>query len=202
VSRFLPDLAGFLSAWLPPPPARVLDAGCGAGDVTRHLAAEGYDAVGLDPIAPDEPPFVRGRLEDVDKGAWPLWLSANQFDAAVAVRSLHHVDDLDEALDALGAALRPGGRIAVYEFAVEGLDDVALRWLRERGVDLDRAPERVFTLADVRAALDRRFAPLHFEPAAYHSLEHDRPDLLDAERAAIAGGELRPGAAYMVYERR
>jgi SAM-dependent methyltransferase len=182
----------------------VLDAGCGAGDLTRHLAAEGYDAVGLDPIAPDEPPFLRGRLEDLGRETGPPTQVRPlfPFDAAVAVRSLHHVDDLDEALDALAAALRPGGRIAVYEFAVEGLDDAALRWLGARGIDLDGAPEGIFTLADVRAALDRRFEPLHFEPAAYHSLEHDRPDLLEAERAAIAGGELRPGSAYMVYERR
>jgi SAM-dependent methyltransferase len=193
VSGFLPELTGFLAAWLPPAPARVLDAGCGAGAVTHHLIARGYDAVGLDPVAPDEPPFARGRLED---------LPANpRFDAAVAIRSLHHVDDLDDALDALAASLAPGARIVGYEFAVEGMDDAALRWLNERGIEVDGAPHGIFTLAEVKAALDRRFRPLHFEAAPYHSLEWDRLDLLEAERAAIAGGEIAPGAAYMVHER-
>jgi SAM-dependent methyltransferase len=193
VSDFVGELEGFLAAWLPPAPARVLDAGSGAGAFTHHLIAQGYDAVGLDPIAADEPPFVRARLEDLPPNP--------PFDAAVAIRSLHHVDDLDEALDALAAALPPGARIVGFEFAVESMDAPALRWLRAHGIDVGGAPHDIFTLAEVRAALDRHFRPVHFEPAPYHSLEHGRPDLLDAERAAIAGGEIAAGAAYMVHER-
>jgi SAM-dependent methyltransferase len=201
VSDFVAELAEFLEAWLPRPPARVLDVGSGAGGFTHHLIAKGYDAVGLDPIAPDEPPFVRGRLEDLDKGVRPLCRTTVRFDAAIAIRSLHHVDDLDEALDALAAALRPGARIVGYEFAAEGMDAAALRWLNDHGIETDGAPHEIFTLAEVRAALDRHFRPLHFEPAPYHALEWGRPDLLDAERAAIAGGEIPPGAAYMVHAR-
>ena len=33
---------------LPAPPARVLDLGCGTGTLSELLAAEGYDAVGVD----------------------------------------------------------------------------------------------------------------------------------------------------------
>jgi SAM-dependent methyltransferase len=198
--NFLPELTGFLAAWLPPAPARVLDIGSGAGAFTHHLIAQGYDAVGLDPIAPEEPPFARGRLEDLRKGVRPLCRTTVRFDAAIAIRSLHHVDDLDEALDALAGALRPGARIVGFEFAVEAMDDAALRWLSGHGIEADGAPHEIFTLAEVRAALDRHFRPLHFEPALYHALDWGRPDLRDAERAAIAGGEIPPGAAYMVHE--
>jgi SAM-dependent methyltransferase len=38
----------FLRAHLPPPPTRVLDAGCGPGRYCGRLAAEGYEAVGVD----------------------------------------------------------------------------------------------------------------------------------------------------------
>ncbi|MGC9467732.1 MAG: class I SAM-dependent methyltransferase [Anaerolineae bacterium] len=38
----------FLRRWLPAPPSRVLDVGCGTGHYTGSLAAEGFDAVGVD----------------------------------------------------------------------------------------------------------------------------------------------------------
>jgi SAM-dependent methyltransferase len=38
----------FLREHLPPPPARVLDAGCGTGRYCGRLAAEGFAAVGVD----------------------------------------------------------------------------------------------------------------------------------------------------------
>ena len=39
---------GFLRRYLPAPPASVLDVGCGTGHYTGALAADGYDAVGID----------------------------------------------------------------------------------------------------------------------------------------------------------
>src|SRR5437763_11949268 len=41
----------FLLARLPPPPARLLDAGCGLGTTLRKLVSLGYDVTG---ITPDE----------------------------------------------------------------------------------------------------------------------------------------------------
>lgn len=37
-----------LAKWLPPPPARILDAGCGTGSLCLVLTALGYDITGID----------------------------------------------------------------------------------------------------------------------------------------------------------
>lgn len=54
-----PPALDFVSAHLPPPPARALDVGCGEGALTRELAARGYDARGIDPHAPEGALFER-----------------------------------------------------------------------------------------------------------------------------------------------
>jgi 2-polyprenyl-3-methyl-5-hydroxy-6-metoxy-1,4-benzoquinol methylase len=83
----------FLRAHLPPPPARVLDVGCGQGEITTMLAAAGYDAIGIDPNAPQGGRFRRIRLEDVDP------VEDGPFAAVVASLSLHHVRDLAGVFD-------------------------------------------------------------------------------------------------------
>src|SRR5947209_908993 len=49
--RYLAEM-GALLALLPPPPARLLDLGCGTGWTSVFFARAGYDVVGVD-IAPD-----------------------------------------------------------------------------------------------------------------------------------------------------
>ena len=78
---------------LPPSPARVLEVGCGAGDLARALSAEGYSVLAIDPDAPEEPIFRRTTIEALD--------DPGPFDAVVASLSLHHVEDLGGVLDKL-----------------------------------------------------------------------------------------------------
>ena len=56
------DPAAFVLSQLPPPPARVLEVGCGAGELALALDAAGYDVVAVDPRAPDGPIFRRTTL--------------------------------------------------------------------------------------------------------------------------------------------
>src|SRR5207244_11070644 len=49
--RYLAELGAIL-ALLPPPPARLLDLGCGTGWTSVFFARAGYDVVGVD-LAPD-----------------------------------------------------------------------------------------------------------------------------------------------------
>src|SRR3954454_20358803 len=107
VTHLTADLLGFVEEWLPPAPARVLEVGCGDGAVTRHLIGSGYEVLGIDPGAPEGPAFGRTTLEAFAPDA--------RFDAAVALRSLHHVGDLRAAVDSLVRALRPGARVVVFE---------------------------------------------------------------------------------------
>jgi Methyltransferase domain len=110
----MPEFAAFVMSLLPP--ARVIEIGCGdEGGVVPVLVAAGYDAVGVDPRAPEGAHFRRADFREVD-GA---------FDAAVAGRVLHHLTPLDEALDHL-ASLAP--LLLVDEFAWDLIDPELQAW--------------------------------------------------------------------------
>ena len=174
----------------------MLDVGYGDGSATRLLAAKGYSTLGLDPVAPEEPGFRRGRLEDLEPDG--------EFDAAVAVRSLHHLHDLARAVDSLADALASGARLVVFEFAIEAVDEAARRWCAEHGLWRPTSPEsapEVIPLATLRLALEARFRVLEEDPGPYHARESGRPEVEPAEREAIAGGRILPAGARLAYER-
>ncbi|RMG20550.1 MAG: class I SAM-dependent methyltransferase [Deltaproteobacteria bacterium] len=111
-----------------PAGARVLDVGCGPGAVAARLAAAGHPVVGLD-VDPQavEAAKARGidaRLEDIREHA------GGNYDAIVFAWSLHHVRDLEGALDAAWARLRPGGRLLVLEMAFDEVDEKTKAWAR------------------------------------------------------------------------
>jgi SAM-dependent methyltransferase len=196
MAHLTPDLLEFVLRWLPRPGTRVLEVGCGDGSLTRLLAERGYQTLGLDPDAPNEPGFGRGTLEELDPVA--------AFDAAVAIRSLHHLHDPDRALDNLRDALGPGARLVVFEFSIRNVDAAARRWLAAHELphpvtETDRAD--VIPLDRLRPELERRFRPLLAEPAGYLSREAGREDLVAAEESAIRAGELKPAGLRLVLER-
>jgi SAM-dependent methyltransferase len=111
----------FVRDQLPPPPARVLEVGCGSlGGFVPALLDDGYQAVGVDPEAPEGPHYQQLELERYDP-PWPV-------ECVVASASLHHVADLDAALDRLQALLLPDGVLVVVEWAWERFDDATARW--------------------------------------------------------------------------
>lgn len=110
----------FLREWLPAPPARVLEVGCGQGELTTALSVAGYDVVGIDPAAPQGELFRRLTLDELD--------DTERYAAVVAAHSLHHIRDLDAALEKIGALLQPEGLIVVDEFAWDLLDEPTLDW--------------------------------------------------------------------------
>jgi Methyltransferase domain len=58
------ELATFVYAQLPPTPARVLEIGCGGGDLARAVARRGYEIVAIDPLAPEGEIFEPVSLEE------------------------------------------------------------------------------------------------------------------------------------------
>ncbi|HWL97816.1 MAG TPA: class I SAM-dependent methyltransferase [Nocardioidaceae bacterium] len=128
--RWLTAALPFVREHLPPPPARVLEIGCGPlGGFVPALELAGYDVVGVDPDAPDGDAFVRSEFEQYDVGR-PL-------DAVVACTSLHHVRDLDEVLDLVRGSLTAGGTFVVVEWAHERFDDATAQWCFDRLPDSD-----------------------------------------------------------------
>ena len=109
----------FVRSELPPPPARVLEVGCGAGELALALSAAGWRVTAVDPRAPEGEPFVRAAVEELDAA------DHGPFDAAVAVLSLHHAGNMGAALDTVRSLLRPGGVFVVDEFRKEHLADRA-----------------------------------------------------------------------------
>lgn len=110
----------FVLSQLPPPPARVLEAGAGRGELARSLSGAGYDVLAVDPAAPEGELFRRIKLEELDGGG--------EFDAVAMVATLHHVADLDVALDKVVEVLRPRGALILDDFAHDRLDERTSEW--------------------------------------------------------------------------
>ena len=79
---------------------KVLDLGCGDGQIARALAAQGSDVLGVDPtqlhidVAIERgggPRYVLG-------GATKIPADDNSFDAVVACLVFEHIDQMDEAM--------------------------------------------------------------------------------------------------------
>jgi SAM-dependent methyltransferase len=203
----------FIRSQLPPPPARVIELGCGeAGGHIPALVRAGYDATGVDPAAPEGSAYRQAAFEDY----WP----DGPADAVIASVSLHHVDDPGAALDQVAEILGPDGILIVVEWISEDFDEATARWCF--GHQLRDADEQDGWLAElyahwtesglswdeffggwlehhglhpasvIRRELDARFTASHLSTAPYYFA-----DLLDAdaaeEQAAIDAGQLRAG---------
>jgi SAM-dependent methyltransferase len=105
-------------------PIRVLEVGCGEGELARTLARVGHSVTAIDPQAPEGPIFRRTRIEEFTDPA--------QFDHVVAILSLHHVEDLGMALSNMADLLRAGGTLIVVEFAWDRIDEATAEWALER----------------------------------------------------------------------
>ncbi|HXH89374.1 MAG TPA: methyltransferase domain-containing protein [Gaiellaceae bacterium] len=106
---------------LPGPPARLLEIGCGQGALTTALSVAGYAILGIDPAAPQSEFFRRLTFDDLDE--------PGPYDGVLAASSLHHIRDLDAALDKVVALLGPEGVFVVEEFGWDQLDDATFDWL-------------------------------------------------------------------------
>ena len=104
---------------------RVLDAGVGAGRYAEIVAAKGGEVVGVDlTTAVDAAWQSIGRRERVhlaqaDIFAMPL--RAASFDMAYSIGVLHHTPDTRAAFERVARMVKPGGGLAVYLYARNGL---------------------------------------------------------------------------------
>jgi SAM-dependent methyltransferase len=199
----------FVRDWLPAPPARVLEIGCGPlGGFVPKLSASGYGAVGVDPKAPDGADYRQVEFEHADLPA--------TFDAVVASTSLHHVNDPAEVIEHAASMLASAGTFIVIEWAWEDFDESTARWCfarlrpageagwlhrhRDRWATSGRdwtsylrgwaEEERVHRASALVHLLDQRFDRQHISREPY--LFPDLPETsVEDELTAIEAGQIR-----------
>ncbi len=94
-------------------PGRVLDVGCGSGELLARYRASGWEPFGIDPSAAAVA-AAHGRGITVHEGSLSdhPWKPAT-FDLIVFSHSLEHIPEPLDALSAAFELLVPGGRIAI-----------------------------------------------------------------------------------------
>src|SRR6476620_4166221 len=100
----------FIKRSLPAAARRVLEIGCGSGELAASLLQDGVSIIAID----HDPDFEDG-----------------QFDAVLFTRSLHHIYPLDKAVQRAADSLVIGGRLIVEDFAYETAEEKTLQWFAD-----------------------------------------------------------------------
>lgn len=109
-----------LNMLLPKPGERILDVGCGTGQLTVDIAKAGAEVIGLDvsqqmiKAARQNYPDLRFEVADIAATNY-----AGEFDAVFSNAALHWVKNQESAITAIARALKPGGRL-VFEMGCRG----------------------------------------------------------------------------------
>jgi SAM-dependent methyltransferase len=102
---------------------RVLDWGCGRGQMTRRLVDAGISVEAFDYGGPDAPdgPVQLEHFPEIEAyvASDPVRLpyGDDEFDAVLSFGVLEHVESPDASLDELRRILRPGGTLYVFKLA-------------------------------------------------------------------------------------
>jgi SAM-dependent methyltransferase len=205
----------FVRQHLPPPPCRVLDIGCGPlGGFVPALRAEGYDAEGIDPDAP------QGRL--YHQVEFEKYVGEQPVTAIVASTSLHHVSDLHAVVDLIARRLEPDGVLVVVEWARERFDEASARWCFDRLADEEpgwlhrhrddwlasgqpwaayidgwAASEGLYTGEEILRSLAARFDTLLLTPGPYFFADLLGVTAADEQTAIDAGHIQANGVRYV-----
>jgi trans-aconitate methyltransferase len=111
---------GLVELLAPRPGERVLDIGCGTGQLTAEIAKTGARVLGMDSapamVEQARANFPGLEFQQGDVRALPF---EREFDAVFSNAMLHWVKEADEAAAAMSNALRKDGRVVV-EFGGQG----------------------------------------------------------------------------------
>ncbi len=139
----------------------VLDIGCGSGLALSLAARRGAYVSGID-ISPALLAVARRRVPDADLrdgGLDRLPFAAKSFDAVLAVNALQFAADPRAALNEVHRVLRPGGRLAIGQFAApERCESTALHLAMEALVPRQRHDDHAPYALSEPGALEQALA--------------------------------------------
>jgi SAM-dependent methyltransferase len=141
------ETATFVVSALGPIPQRILDVGCGDGELCLRLSEAGHRVMGIESDHPMAALAV-ARGVDCRECDWFSFTDPAKVDAVIFNRSLHHLNPLDGAVDHAASFLSGTGAILVEDFAFADTDVETVDWFRELvartartgGLDLDNLP--------------------------------------------------------------
>jgi len=152
------ETLGFLERHLPEAPSRVLEVGCGNGEIAVALAARGFEVTALDADLPPRPPGVESAAIRWIEADFLFYEEETAYDAVLFTRSLHHMSPVAKALNRAAALLRPGGRFLAEEFAFDRVNIQTARWYYDLEAILASAgliPSPDAALREIRNPLGR-----------------------------------------------
>ncbi len=204
--RWLAALWPRVQQHLPPPPATIVELGCGrSGGFVPRLRRTGYEALGIDPAAPESAEYVRNEFEHSELPS-PL-------NAVIACASLHHVADPREVVGRIADSLTAQGVLIVVEWDWEAVDVATASWCFQRaepeswlsrrqegwkasGQPWERylqawaAEHGIHSAGELLRELDERFQRVVCERGPYFFADLDETTEAD-EREAISSGEIQ-----------
>lgn len=198
LARFAVPLAS-----LAPPPAVVLDLGCGTGNLARHLAASKYHVIGADlssamlDVARRSADAQCVEWVQLDCDGFALPCPQESCDAVVASSMLEYVDDPARVMRECARVLRPGGVMLCT------VPDAAAPIRRAEAV----ARSILFTFRSVLPSMwPRRLRAYHeylrlsknrFSLARWRTLARDA----DLEHHELQEGDRHPALALLAFRR-
>lgn len=145
IDFFSEDTLDFVLQNIAPAGLRILEVGCGSGEFGLELKKSGAIVTALDT---DEKAIELAKEKGLDARKENI-ISFNDglFDAVIFTRSLHHIHELEEALEQTRTLLKPGGKILIEDFDFENVDYKTVKWycdilflLSEAGLTEDKIP--------------------------------------------------------------
>ncbi len=187
--QYLAAMAAIFSL-LPPPPARIVEFGCGTGWLSLYLAQRGYDVLGTD-IAGEAVALARDAakkraLNNVEfiEADYESFAGAGRFDFAIFHDALHHAESELAALRCAHAALRSGGCLIALEPGSEhSVAETSLEAVKHFGVHEKNMPPSHIIAIGRKAGFGRHLVLPH--PHQHHRLQYRR-----AYQSAQNQGEL------------
>jgi len=154
-------------------PRRVLEVGCGMGQLAQRL----HEELDAEVVALDQSPrmveLTRERGVDAQVGdVQALPFEAGAFDVVVAAWMLYHATDLQRALDEIVRVLRPSGRLVA---STNRRDHMREFW---EFVGVDHRPAEGFVAEDAERLLRIRFSRIEIRDAAGTLTFRDREAIL------------------------